>query len=77
MSFEAYKSATALAERAMDAGQDTQMLELSLFALSVIGDGDFGLASSVACEALDEVEARVSRRLSPAMAQQEVTGDGD
>lgn len=71
MTLEAYGSATALSNRAMDAGQDVQMLELSLFALSLIGDGDYGLASSLACDALDLVEARVSRALNPELAQEQ------
>ena len=70
MTLEAYRSATDLSSKAMEAHQDEQTLELSLFVLSLIGDGDYGLASSLACDALDLVEARVTRALSPELAQE-------
>lgn len=48
-----------LRDRAMFAGADTEALELALYCLGEIGDGDFGLASQEALTVIDEIERRV------------------
>lgn len=51
---------TRLRDRAVLAGADTDVLEVALFALGEIQDGDFGLGSDLAHDALDECERRVA-----------------
>lgn len=56
MSFDVYKTATSLRDRATMVGLDIDALEFALYALGVIGDGGSG---SLASDALDEIEARI------------------
>lgn len=59
MSLSNHIATTRLRDRAMGCGMDTDLLELALFALGEIQDGDYGLASDLAHDALDECERRV------------------
>lgn len=60
MSIENHIATTRLRDQAMLAGVDTDALELALYCLGEIQDGDFGLASGMAGDVLDEVERRVA-----------------
>lgn len=53
-------STMRLRDRAMLAGADTEALELALYFVGAVGDGDFGLASQEALTVIDEIERRIA-----------------